>query len=306
MTDAHPYHQPVMCDQAVAALITKPGGIYVDATFGGGGHASAILKHLGKGGKLFAFDQDLDALENLIVDERLIMIHSNFRFLKQWMRYYKVDAVDGILADLGVSSFQLDEKSKGFSFNADVALDMRMNKSAETSAFDIINKSSDRELVDIFSQYGEVRNAKSLSKAIVVARALRPINSVQEFLQCIDAMVIGNRSRYLAQVFQAIRIKVNDEMGSLRALLTTAAGLLVEGGRLVILTYHSIEDRVVKHFMKSGLIHHRNTEDIFVEDRQKWSLKMVTKKPILPDAVEVRINKRARSAKLRVAEKKAV
>ncbi|NND08141.1 MAG: 16S rRNA (cytosine(1402)-N(4))-methyltransferase RsmH [Saprospiraceae bacterium] len=302
MAAVNPYHAPVMCAETIESLVTDPHGVYVDATFGGGGHSAAILQVLDTGGRLFAFDQDLDAFVNKVDDQRLTLIHGNFRFLKQWMRYYDVTHVHGVMADLGVSSFQLDEKSKGFSYASDADLDMRMNIKSEASAFQIINETSEGELVEIFSRYGEVRNAKTLAKAIVVARALRPIKNVQELLMCIGPLVMGNRSRYLAQVFQAIRIKVNDEIGSLRALLSTAADLLVVGGRLSILTYHSIEDRLVKHFMKSGKLGPKEQEYEFEEDR-KWYLKMLSKKPILPTREEVGRNRRARSAKLRIAEK---
>ena len=302
MAAVNPYHAPVMCAETIESLVTDPHGVYIDATYGGGGHSLAILKVLQKGGQLFAFDQDLDAFANRVDDSRLTLIHSNFRFLKQWMRYYDVMQVHGIMADLGVSSYQLDEKSKGFSYASDADLDMRMNIKSEASAFQIINETSEGGLVEIFSRYGEVRNAKTLAKAIVVARALRPIKNVQELLMCIDPLVMGNRSRYLAQVFQAIRIKVNDEMGSLRALLSTAADLLVLGGRLSVLTYHSIEDRIVKHFMKSGKSGPVEQEDEFDRDH-RWQLKMLSKKPILPTREEVSKNRRARSAKLRIAEK---
>ena len=301
MAAVNPYHAPVMCAETVDSLITDRQGVYVDATYGGGGHSAAILNVLGDRGHLFAFDQDLDAFANRVEDSRLTLIHGNFRFLRQWMRYYQLSHIHGLMADLGVSSFQLDQKSKGFSYAGDADLDMRMNVKSEASAFDVLNETSEGGLVEIFSQYGEVRNAKTLAKAIVVARTLRPIKNVQELLTCIDPLVMGNRSRYLAQVFQAIRIKVNDEMGSLRALLSTAADLLVQGGRLSVLTYHSVEDRLVKHFMKSGKLDERDLAGEF--DGRKWHLRMLTKKPVLPTREEVQINRRARSAKLRIAEK---
>ncbi len=301
MSSAESYHLPVMLDESVSGLIGNRSGVYVDVTFGGGGHSAEILKRLDESGSLYAFDQDTDAFRNSLEDDRLVLIHGNFRFLENWMHYYGVDQVDGILADLGVSSFQLDEKSKGFSYTSGAELDMRMNIEAKQSAIEIINHSSVEELIKIFSQYGEVRNAKSLAKAVVEARAQRPIENVQEFLHIIDALVIGNRTRYLSQVFQAIRIKVNDEIGSLRALLTSSAKLLKKGGRLVVISYHSLEDREVKHFMKRGP---SQTNDDMFSIAPKWGLKMLTRKPVLPTSDEVRTNRRARSAKLRIAEKR--
>lgn len=293
------FHKPVLLDQTVEGLISDRNGIYVDATFGGGGHAKAILENLSPKGRLFAFDQDKDALANKPHDHRCTLIHSNFRFIRNFLRYHGVEKVHGILADLGVSSFQLDESSKGFSFDSD-DLDMRMNPASPISAADLINQLSERELVEIFSEYGEVRNAKTLARAIVQARLSAPIKNTQNLIQAIEPVIMGHRTRYLAQVFQAIRIKVNDEIGALKELLTTSIDMLALGGRLVIITYHSIEDRVVKHFMKSGNF---GPDISQFNPSQDWIMKTINKKPIRPDADEIRRNRRSRSAKLRIAER---
>lgn len=293
---ANDYHVPVLVSECLDALISDVDGIYVDATFGGGGHSRAILERLSDKGRLVAFDQDADAVRNALVDKRFTLVHGNFRFLKHYLRYLDIHNVDGILADLGVSSYQLDEHTKGFSFSTSEALDMRMNKEATSSAIDVVNKESEENLVNIFSSYGEVRNSKSLAKAIVEARNKRPFSNSHEFLHCVEPLVIGNKARYLAQLFQAIRIKVNDEIGSLKHFLAAGADMLVPGGHLVVLTYHSIEDRIVKHFVKSGSI-----EDQGQQKKDGWILKPVNKKPIVAGEDELARNKRARSAKLRIA-----
>ncbi|MCL4113165.1 UNVERIFIED_CONTAM: hypothetical protein GTU68_065801 [Idotea baltica] len=280
------YHIPVLLNESLDALISNPEGVYVDVTYGGGGHSRAILKRISPSGRLVGMDQDADALENEIDDDRFEIVHGNFRFLAHYLRYMGIHQVHGILADLGVSSYQLDEGSKGFSFSKGDSLDMRMNQAAEKSALDIVNNETEIGLVNIFSSYGEVRNSKSLARAIVAARESRPISNSHEFLHCVEPLAIGHRPRYLAQVFQAIRIKVNDEINALEDFLEAGADMLVPGGRLVVLTYHSIEDRVVKHFIKNGK-----------------SVESVNRKPILASAAELKANSRARSAKLRIAEK---
>ncbi len=298
------YHQPVLLQESVDALITDSSGIYVDVTYGGGGHTREVLRRLTQAGRVIALDQDEDALAQAEDDARLELIHANFRYLKNFLQYHGVEQVQGILADLGVSSFQLDEKAKGFSFASDSALDMRMNRSSSRSASDILNLEKEEDLVLLFSQYGEVRNSKSLSRAIVGARRQRPFRSIGEFVQCIEPLIMGNRARYLAQVFQAIRIKVNDEMGALKDLLTTSGRVLSPGGRLVVITYHSIEDRIVKHYMRRGTFD--STTEVPPDSfgrRIPWRLRMITKKPILATPAEVSRNRRARSAKLRVAER---
>lgn len=298
------YHKPVLLRETVEHMVIDRGGTYVDATYGGGGHTQYLLDALNEEGTVVAFDQDEDAIKNKIDDSRLILLRSNFRYIGRFIRYLRINKVDGVMADLGVSSFQLDEDSKGFSFTAESALDMRMNSSATYTAADVVNNEHEADLVAIFSAYGEVRNAKSLARAIVKARSQRPITSIQEFLLCVEPLIMGNRSRYLAQVFQAIRIKVNDEIGALKSMLTASAQILKVGGRLSVLTYHSLEDRIVKHFVKRGVFDPKEqfTSDAFGEI-PVWCLKPVNRKPILPSREEIQNNSRARSAKLRVAEK---
>ncbi len=298
------YHNPVLLRETVEHMVIEKGGTYVDATYGGGGHTKYLLDALNEKGTVVAFDQDEDAIKNKIDDPRLILLRSNFRYIGRFIKYLKINKVDGVMADLGVSSYQLDEDSKGFSFTAESTLDMRMNSSASMTAADVVNNEHEADLVAMFSAYGEVRNARSLARAIVKARSQRPITSIQEFLLCLEPMIMGNRSRYLAQVFQAIRIKVNDEIGALKSLLTASAQILKVGGRLSVLTYHSLEDRVVKHFVKRGAFDPRSqfASDAFGEIPQ-WCLKPVNRKPILPSREEIENNSRARSAKLRVAEK---
>ncbi len=301
MTD---FHDPVLLKESVDALITRRDGLYIDVTFGGGGHSRAILDLLGSSGKLYAFDQDKDAIDQRIDDHRLVLIRSNFRYVANFLRYYGVQTVDGILADLGVSSFQLNADYKGFSYQHSEILDMRMNQLGDTSAKQFLAKTSEAELIDVLSKYGEVRNAKTVSRAILTRRKSRPIQNTQDLLQCIEPFVIGNRSRYLAQLFQAIRIKVNDEMGALVALLKTSERVLRPGGRLIVITYHSVEDRIVKHFMKRGQID--GVQKATFSNRREdspWSMRPLTKKPITPTDQEIKLNNRARSAKLRVAEK---
>lgn len=299
------YHVPVLLHACLNALMIDPNGIYVDATFGGGGHSRALLERLGPGGRLIAFDQDADAQTNAIKDDRFVLIHGNFRFINHYLRYHKIFTVHGIMADLGVSSFQIDQPAKGFTFTGHEAFDMRMNQDASVSALDVVNKESEENLLHIFSSYGEVRNSRTLAKVIVETRAVQPFKNANDFLHCVRPLAIGNKARYLAQVFQAIRIKVNDEIGSLEDFMIAGVDLLVSGGRLVILSYHSIEDRLVKHFIKSGKLFGDKENYKFSGHghNDKWLLKPVNKKPIVADASELQQNRRARSAKLRIAEK---
>ena len=294
------YHNPVMGKECIEGLVIKPDGIYVDATFGGGGHSRLILNELTTG-HLHGFDQDEDALQNIPEDNRFTFNHHNFRYLKQFLRLHGVRQVDGILADLGVSSHQLDEAKRGFSFRYDAELDMRMNQQDERKASDIINTYTAHALQEIFSRYGEVRNAKTLAQRIVQERAARSIQTIGQLLSIIEPLIRGHRGRYLAQVFQALRIEVNDEMGALETFLDTTLEVLKPGGRLVIETYHSIEDRLVKNFMKTGNVAGNVIKDDFGNIDRPF--KLITRKPILPSKEEIQNNPRSRSAKLRIAEK---
>lgn len=295
------YHNPVMGPECMEGLNIQPNGIYVDATFGGGGHSRLILKEL-REGYLYGFDQDEDALQNIPDDERFTFNHHNFRYLKQFLKLHGVRKVDGILADLGVSSHQLDEAKRGFSFRYDADLDMRMNQQDDRTAAEVLNTYTTEQLQSIFSQYGEVRNAKTLAQRITSERDQRPIRTIGEFLSIIGDLIRGHRGRYLAQVFQALRIEVNDEMGALEAFLEAAFDLLKPGGRLVVETYHSIEDRIVKNFLKTGNIRGEVIKDDFGNIYRPFEL--INRKPILPSKEEIKRNPRSRSAKLRIASKK--
>jgi len=295
------YHQPVLGKECIEALSIKEDGVYVDATFGGGGHSRLILKELGPQGRLLGFDKDEDALQNVPKDVRFIFYQHNFRYLKRFLRLQGLEAVDGILADLGVSSHQLDQAERGFSFRYDASLDMRMNQQEGRKASDILNTYTEKELQRVFGEYGEVRNAKSLAQRIVQERSARHISTTGEFLRMIEPLIRGFRNRYLAQVFQALRIEVNDEMGALKVFLESTLDVLKPAGRLVVLSYHSIEDRLVKNFLKTG-----NFEGIIIQDafgNIEKSFKRINKKIILPSLEEIRLNPRARSAKLRIGER---
>lgn len=296
------YHEPVLAAEAIAGLAIAPGGIYVDATFGGGGHARLILEQLGPAGRLIAFDQDADAEANLPKDDRLLFVPHNFRYLKRFLRLHGVSAVDGILADLGVSSHQFDEGARGFSFRFDSALDMRMDQREEKTAARIVNTYDASALQDVFSRFGEVRNAKSLAMAIEEARTHREIRTIADFLAILEPLIRGQRARYLAQVFQALRIEVNDEMGALQDFLEQSLTVLHPGGRLVVISYHSLEDRMVKQFMKTGDIQGALEQDFYGHIHRPFRL--ITKKAMEPGAEEQHRNPRSRSARLRIAEKK--
>ena len=295
------YHIPVMPDQSVEGLGLFAGAIVVDATYGGGGHSRLILEKIGNG-KLFAFDQDKDAVANIIDDDRLVFIRHNFRYLKNFLHYYNTTQVDAILADLGVSSHDFDVPDRGFSFRFDDRLDMRMNPDSNTDAAHIINNYSEEELILIFREYGEIKNSNHLVSEIIKYRKEKPVLTTGQLkeiaLKCSPPNI---SNKYLAKVFQALRIEVNDEMGALKELLMSSLGLLRPGGRLVVITYHSLEDRLCKNFMKSGNFEGRIEADFFGNRLSPFLL--INKKVIVPDQKETSLNKRARSAKLRIAEK---
>ena len=296
------YHLPVMAIECIKALAIKKDGCYIDATFGGGGHSRLILKELGKDGRLLAFDQDDDSLENLIDDERFIFNHHNFRFLKRFLRLHGIEKVDGILADLGVSSHQLDVAERGFSFRFDADLDMRMNQQDGKTAADVLNGYSVAELQDVLGKYGEVRNARTLAQKIVEARVVKPLKTIADFLQVMGPLVRGQRNKYMAQVFQALRIEVNDEMGALKEFLKMASEVLKPDGRLVVMSYHSLEDRLVKNLLKSGNVEGKVIKDFYGKiDRPFSSLYKGVK---TASEEEMAKNPRSRSAKLRVGIKK--
>lgn len=296
------YHNPVLLKECIEGLNIKEDGIYVDVTFGGGGHSKEILKNLGENGKLYGFDQDEDAFANAPNDKRLKLLPFNFSFLKQGLRIERVKKVDGVLADLGVSSHQFDTAERGFSFRFEAELDMRMNQNSEKTAKDILNTYSAEKLQEILGQYGEVRNAKTLANAIVQSRQTKKIERVSELLRTIKPLVMGKENRYLSQVFQALRMEVNNEIETLKELLIQSTDILNPGGRLVVLTYHSLEDRLVKNWIKNGCFDDEPLKDEF--GNTKTCLTAINKKPIVPDEDEVSTNPRSRSAKLRIAEKK--
>ena len=297
------YHVPVLLQETIDGLHIKADGIYVDCTFGGGGHSRALLQHLGEKGILVAFDQDEDAKKNLPQDNRVIFVPQNFRHLQRFLRLHKITQVDGILADLGVSSHQFDEADRGFSIRFDAALDMRMDQRQTTTAADIIKNFTELQLHKMLEQYGEVTNAKTLAKIIVQQRALMPIKTIQQFKQAVQSAVKGNPQKYFAQVFQALRIAVNDELGALKELLEQTPALLKPGGIVAIITFHSLEDRLVKNFFKTGSFSEAVLDELY-GGKPENQFKILTKKPILPSDSETRRNKRSRSAKLRLAEKK--
>jgi 16S rRNA (cytosine1402-N4)-methyltransferase len=296
------YHIPVLLKETIDQLNIQPGGIYVDCTFGGGGHSKAILEKLNADGKLIAFDQDEDAKKNLPGDQRVIFVPHNFRHLQRFLRLYNIPAVDGILADLGVSSHQFDEASRGFSTRYNAELDMRMDKREIKTAFDIVNTYSEQQLHKMFEQYGEVTNAKTLARTIVQLRQTTSLRTIDGFKNALRGIVKGNPNKYFAQVFQALRIEVNDELTALREMLQQVPVLLKPGGRIAIITFHSLEDRVVKNFFKRGSFEEAE-ENPFTTEKPVNELKVITKKPITPDDKEMKQNPRSRSAKLRVAEK---
>ena len=296
------YHIPALLDACMAGLAVQPDGTYVDVTFGGGGHSRAILERLGDKGRLYAFDQDEEACVNRIEDNRFTFVRSNFRFLKNFMRYYDVDSIDGLLADLGVSFHHFDASERGFSFRFDGALDMRMNRRARTTAADIIESYTQEQLSDIFYLYGELRSARKIAGAVVSARRVQKIDTTTRLVEVVSPYIDKRQEKKeLAQLFQALRIEVNQEMEALRRMLLSACELVRPGGRIAILTYHSLEDRLVKNFFKTGNFEGRVEKDFF--GRIESPLRPVNNKVIVPDDDEVIRNPRARSAKLRIAEK---
>lgn len=291
-----------MLNECIEALNINTNGTYVDVTFGGGGHSAEILEQLEKG-KLIAFDQDADALNNIPKDENLIFVHHNFRFLKRFLKFYDKIPVQGILADLGISSYQIDAGEKGFSTRFDGPLDMRMNQEAELTATDVLHTYGEENLVDMFSVYGEVRNSKQLAREIVKARENgTKFSTTQQLVSFLDQYIIGKRPKYLAQVFQALRIEVNDEMNALKEMLQQGAEVLDKGGRFAVLTFHSLEDRIVKNFFKAGNFEGKIEQDMFGNVQSPF--KLWNKKPIEASKEELKVNNRSRSAKLRVAIKK--
>ena len=296
------YHTPVLLKEAVDGLKIVADGIYVDCTFGGGGHSKAILEKLDQNGKLIAFDQDEDAKRNIPKDPRIIFVPHNFRHLQRFLKLHNISVVDGILADLGVSSHQFDEAERGFSTRHDAPLDMRMDQRQSLTAADVIGNYSEQQLHKIFEQYGEVTNSKTLARTIVELRSTQSLKSINAFKQALHGVVKGNPNRYFAQVFQALRIEVNDELGALKEMLQQIPPLLKPGCRAAIITFHSLEDRLVKNFFRRGTFQ-ETEENPFIMSKSVNELKVITKKPIEASEEEMKKNPRARSAKLRVVEK---
>ena len=304
MSDDATYHVPVLLKESIDGLNINPDGVYVDVTFGGGGHSREILSRLSSRGRLFSFDQDADAENNIPSDERLTFVRSNFRFLKNWMRYYGVEKIDGLLADLGVSSHHFDDETRGFSFRWDAPLDMRMNKRAGTTAAELINNADEAKLADVMYQYGELRQARRIASAIVKARASHQILTTGDLEKVVKPLLPPAREKKeLARVFQALRIEVNHEMDALRDMLQSATEMLAEGGRLVVITYHSLEDRIVKNVMNADAGEDRNSSEQLLYGRSRSVYRKVNNKVITPSEEEQQRNPRSRSAKLRVAEK---
>jgi len=292
-----------MLQECIEALGIRPNGTYVDVTFGGGGHSREIMKYLGEGGRLLAFDQDADAQQNKIADDRFEFIDQNFRYLKNFTRLHNAIPVDGILADLGVSSYQFDQAERGFSIRFDAELDMRMNQSSTLTAKEVVNTYSEADLHRIFGIYGEIKNAKSLAKTIVTARLNGSLNTVADLKNAINGLIPkGKENKYLAQVFQALRIEVNQELEALKDFLIQSAEVLVSGGRLVVMSYHSLEDRLVKNFIAKGKFSGEVEKDFYGNDQKPFDA--VSRGAITASEEEIKINNRARSAKLRIAVKK--
>ena len=303
MTTIDTYHVPVLLDESINGLNLHPDGVYIDVTFGGGGHSREMLRRLPQGSRLFSFDQDADAERNIVDDDRFTFVRSNFRYLKNWMRYYEIDHIDGLLADLGVSSLHFDDESRGFSFRFDAPLDMRMNKRADKTAADIVAEYDEEALADIFYLYGELKSSRRIASALVKARQQHAIATTQDFLHVVEPFFKREREKKdMARLFQALRIEVNHEMEALKEMLAAATQLLAPGGRLSVITYHSLEDRIVKNVMKTG-----NAEGKMIQDfygRIETPFRLVNNKVIVPTDEEQQRNPRSRSAKLRIAEKK--
>ena len=295
------YHVPVLLEESVGGLDIKHDGTYVDVTFGGGGHSRRILQELDGGGHLYSFDQDADAEKNVSPQDNFTFVRSNFRYLKNWMRYYGVEGLDGLLADLGVSSHHFDDETRGFSFRFDAPLDMRMNKRGGENAADLVNERSEEELADMFYLYGELKNSRRI--AIAQAREQKPILTTQDLMDATLPLFPKERGKKdMARMFQALRIVVNHEMTALKEMLASATELLKPGGRLSVITYHSLEDRIVKNFMKTGNAEGKTTQDFF--GRVETPFRLVNNKVIVPSDEEQQVNPRSRSAKLRIAEKR--
>jgi len=308
MTIVDTYHVPVLLQESIDGLAIQPDGVYVDVTFGGGGHSREILRHLNAKGHLYSFDQDADAERNIVDDDRFTFVRSNFRYLSQWMRYYGVDHVDGLLADLGVSSHHFDDAERGFSFRFDAPLDMRMNKRAGQTAAEVLNSYSEEQLADVFYLYGELKNARRIAKTVVKARSEKSVETTGQLMSVLGVDIANSQDQRansqwkkdMARLFQALRIEVNHEMEALTDMLRGAREVLGEGGRLVVITYHSLEDRLVKNMMKAGNAEGRVSQDFF--GRVEAPFKTVGK-VIVPSDDEQQRNPRSRSAKLRIAEK---
>lgn len=301
-TIATSYHVPVLLHESVDGLNINPQGVYVDVTFGGGGHSREILSRLASGGRLFGFDQDADAEGNVPADEKFTFVRSNFRYLSNWMRYYGVEKIDGLLADLGVSSHHFDDEMRGFSFRFDAPLDMRMNKRAGMTAADVVNNYTEEQLADVFYLYGELKNSRRIASTIIKARGQKPIITTQDLVATTAPLYKREREKKdMARIFQALRIEVNGEMTALKEMLHAATNLLASGGRLSVITYHSLEDRIVKNFMRSGNAEGHAEQDFFGRTQSPFTL--VNNKVITPSVAEQENNPRSRSAKLRIAEK---
>ena len=302
ITTAETYHVPVLLHESIDGLAIKSGGIYVDVTFGGGGHSKEILRRLDKKAHLYSFDQDPDAEKNIVNDDRFTFVRSNFRYLKNWMRYYGVDHIDGLLADLGVSSHHFDDETRGFSFRFDAPLDMRMNKRAGTTAAEILNTYDEEQLADIFYIYGELKNARKIASIIAKTRNEKKIETTGDLMSATEKLFQREREKKeMAKMFQALRIEVNHEMDALKEMLNGAKDLLGEGGRLSVITYHSLEDRIVKNMMKAGNVEGKIKQDFF--GRIEAPFRLINNKVIVPSDEEQQQNPRSRSAKLRIAEK---
>jgi 16S rRNA (cytosine1402-N4)-methyltransferase len=298
------YHVPVLLQEVIDGLHIRPNGVYVDCTFGGGGHSLEILKHLGAEGRMVVFDQDADARNNVPDDDRIIFVPHNFRHLQRFCRLHKITQVDGILADLGVSSHQFDTADRGFSTRFEGDLDMRMDQRQQLTAFEVVNTYTEQQLHKLFEQYGEVTNSKTLARTIVQVRKTASLKTISNFKQALHSVVKGNPHKYFAQVFQALRIEVNDELGALKEMLQQVPPLLKPAGRIAIITFHSLEDRIVKNFFRKGNFEEAEVDvDPFGLQTTTPPLKAITKKPIVPTEAEMKRNPRARSARLRVAEK---
>ena len=302
ITTAETYHVPVLLQESVDGLDIKPNGIYVDVTFGGGGHSREILSRIGENGHLYSFDQDEDAEKNILNDNRFTFVRSNFRYLRNWMRYYGVEHIDGLLADLGVSSHHFDDETRGFSFRFDAPLDMRMNKRSGMTAAEILNNYDEEQLADIFYIYGEIKNARKVASAIIKARGTKAIETTGDLMQITESSFPREREKKeTAKLFQALRIEVNHEMEALKEMLYGAQDVLREGGRLSVITYHSLEDRIVKNIMRAGNVEGKVNQDFF--GRTIAPFRQISNKVIVPNEEEQQRNPRSRSAKLRIAER---